>query len=320
MAANGSSPQRPRWLSVSVTVPRMLAEPVAGILIRRSGQGVELDETGDDRDKTMIIGYFPMEETGPEDELPKGYIEKQLTAIRRDLDELQLFSEDDPPVINYRVFEDEDWSATWKRFFKPFEIIPGLIIKPSWEHYPHKPGLHILELDPGMAFGTGQHVSTRMALTLLHTVFPLRPPGTVLDVGCGTGILGMAAAVFGAVRVICIDNDATAVSVAIDNVNKNRLGHIVQVGHTPLVDISGPFGVICANIVHDVLEKMAADFERLLAGNGRLIVSGILRGEQESNLKRVYRRWGFKPLATQYKGEWAAMLFGRRAVVTSILL
>ena len=309
-----------KWLAVAVSGPRMLAEPVAAILVRLSGNGVEVDDADKEQDRAVVTGYFVLEDRDDRSEQTKLEIRRQLETIRRELDELQLFSEDDPPTITYRVIEDEDWSASWKRFFKPFEIIPGLIIKPSWEDYPHKPGRHTLELDPGMAFGTGQHAPTKMALSLLHSVLPTRRPGSVLDVGCGTGILGMAAALFGAIKVICIDNDPEAVRVAIENVSRNHLDHVVQVGHTPLDQIVGPFGVICANIVYDVLMDMVGDFDRLLTGNGRLVVSGILKGDQEHRLKKVYAKRGFKPLATQYQGDWAALLFGRRAVVTSILI
>ncbi len=204
--------------------------------------------------------------------------------------------------------EDEDWSTSWQQFFKPFAIIPGLVIKPSWESYEPKPDEQVIEMDPGMAFGTGQHASTRLALGLIHDCFQKNPPKNVLDVGTGTGILAMAAVLFGAEQVVAIDNDLEAVRVATENIANNNLQYKINTSATELADIRGSFGLICANIVHDVLVDMAPAISRLLSPGGRLVMAGILRGNQEKSISNIYRQLNINLLTTAYEDEWASLL------------
>jgi ribosomal protein L11 methyltransferase len=209
------------------------------------------------------------------------------------------------------LLADQDWATSWQQYFKPFEIVPGLVIKPSWEAYLPGPGQHILELDPGMAFGTGQHASTRMALSLLSKSIQADTPAQVLDVGTGTGILAMAAALFGAGRVVAVDNDPDAVTVARENIEKNRLDEKIEVSTTPVAQIQGAYQLVCANIVHDVLVEMAPILTGLTASGGHLVLAGILSGDQEDHIIAVYRGLGFQLHDRQYQEEWVALLLQR---------
>lgn len=316
MTTKSAPEPRKKWLRVSVTSPKILMEPVAGILTRLSGRGVEIDDREEKDKKSTVIGYFSLDSEDDSTDANAGKIFNHLDRIKKECEELTLLSESGSPEIASEIIVEEDWSNQWKDFFRPFEIIPGLVIKPSWAEYRPKKGRRVIEMDPGMAFGTGHHPSTRMALSLLHSVFPDKTPGRVLDVGTGTGILAMAAAVFGSERVICLDNDPDAVAVAIGNIHRNRFDHIIQVGNTPLADLKGSFDLICANIVLDVLVDMARDFDRLLNADGRLILAGILKGDQEKNLREIYGKLQYRLLLTKYDGEWAALLFEKRIVST----
>jgi len=213
----------------------------------------------------------------------------------------------------YCMINDEDWSTSWQQFFKPFAIIPGLIIKPSWESYEKKTDEQMIELDPGMAFGTGQHASTRLALGLIHDCFQKQPPKNVLDIGTGTGILAMAAVLFGAADGVAIDNDSEAVRVAIENITDNNLQQKINTSAAGLADITGSFDLICANIVHDVLVDLAPNIGRLLSPGGKLVLAGILRGPQEESIIEVYQQMNINLLKTAHEDEWTALLL--RAVL-----
>lgn len=182
------------------------------------------------------------------------------------------------------------------------------MIKPSWEEYQAVNNEKIIEMDPGQAFGTGQHESTKMALSLLSTSFTKKPVDKVLDVGTGTGILAMAAVLFGAESGVAIDNDPEAVRVATENINANALAAEITTSTTDLADIQGEFPLIMANIVHDVLVQMAPQFKGLLDPDGRVILAGILIGEQEENIIRIYGELGFQLQESLHDGEWAALL------------
>jgi ribosomal protein L11 methyltransferase len=211
------------------------------------------------------------------------------------------------PVVT--LLADQDWATSWQQYFKPFAIVPGLVIKPSWEAYQPESGQHVIEMDPGMAFGTGQHASTRMALALIKQSMQRTTARQALDVGTGTGILAMAAALFGAERVVAIDNDPDAVVVAQENIEKNNLTEKIKVSVTPVAHIQGEYQLVSANIVHDVLVEMAPVLAALTAPGGHLVLAGILSGEQEVNIVRVYGELGLQPLDRLYQEEWVALQF-----------
>ena len=212
------------------------------------------------------------------------------------------------PVVT--LLADQDWATSWQQYFKPFEIVPGLVIKPSWEAYQPEPGQHVIEMDPGMAFGTGQHASTRMALALIKkSMQGTTANSQALDVGTGTGILAMAAALFGAERVVAIDNDPDAVRVAQENIEKNGLAGKIETSATPVERLQGAFQLVSANIVHDVLVEMAGILATLTAPGGHLVLAGILSGEQEENIVGVYLGLGLQPLDRLYQEEWVALQF-----------
>ena len=161
-----------------------------------------------------------------------------------------------------------------------------------------------------MAFGTGQHASTKMALDLIRQVFEDDFTVTrAADIGTGTGILAMGAALFGAQRVEATDNDPEATEAAVVNVASNNLSDTITVSDTDLDELSGPFELISANIIHDVLVEMAPKFKKLLAPTGRIVLAGILSGEQEENIITIYTGLGLRLVRVEHQEEWAALLF-----------
>lgn len=176
--------------------------------------------------------------------------------------------------------KEEDWANNWKRFYKPFRVGKSLIIKPSWEDYPAKNGDRILEIDPASTFGTGQHHTTKMVMELLEDV--ITGGEKVLDLGCGSGILTIAALLLGAREAAVCDIFENAVKTASENIEKNGFtrfkaycGNITE-DKRLREDIGGGYNVICANIVADVIIGMSPLFRGFAVPDTRLIVSGII--------------------------------------------
>ncbi len=304
-----SSPDKKKWLKISAPCPERISEPVSDLLSRLSGAGVEINS--DSQGSVTVTGYFPLE--FQKDEVVE--VSDKLAQLTREvigqLETIFSYFNHTFMLPVFDTIEEEDWSNTWKEFFTPFEIVEGLVVTPSWEKYEPENGELVMELDPGMAFGTGQHASTQYALFLMQEFFKERSGqkvGSVLDVGTGTGILGMAAALFGAEQVVAIDNDPEAVTACRENVKANRLEDVIEVSGTDLEKLTGSFELICANIVHDVLVEMAPVFKMLLKDDGVVVLAGILRGRQERNLIKVYADLGMQCSNVKYQDEWAALM------------
>jgi ribosomal protein L11 methyltransferase len=299
-----------QWLKITLLCPLPLLESAADLMAVLSGSGVE--QTPETASGAYISGFFQLAARSNDDQVSPHSADQILEHVHAQMTELFALYNCTPPQPTTTLLADEDWAISWQQYFKPFEIVPGLVIKPSWEHYQQEPGQHILELDPGMAFGTGQHASTRMALAFIAQCMREQAAQAVLDVGTGTGILAMAAALFGAQRIIAIDNDPDAVTVARENIVKNRLDTQIETSTTPVEQIQGSYQLVCANIVHDVLVTMAPILTRLTAPGGHLILAGILSGEQEKNIIAVYAQAGMTLRDRQYQDEWVSLLLTRQ--------
>ena len=213
-----------------------------------------------------------------------------------------------PTVTTIRT---EDWSTSWKVHFKPLRVGRRLLIVPSWEEAVPGPDDIVLRLDPGMAFGTGGHETTRLCLELLERIMDemstfVTP--SILDLGTGSGILAMAAVRLGAGRVCAVDIDHLAVKVAQENLTINGLAEYVECSNTTLEKLTGTFDVILANILAEELVRLAPDLSKRLAAGGKLVLSGILAE------KEVFVRDGFTGQLLNYietlrDGEWVALLF-----------
>lgn len=290
-----------KWLKVTLHVPIPLIEAASDLMGVLSGSGVE--QSPETPEGCSVSGFFPLE---PADN-QELQVEEHLEIIREQMEELFQLYNMAFEGVETTLMDDADWATSWQEFFTPFEIIPGLVIKPSWETFEPDNNQKILELDPGMAFGTGQHASTRMALLLLSQTEPAGK--RILDVGTGTGILAMAGILLGATEATAIDNDPEAVEVAEENIASNGMSELISVSLTPLEMIQENYEVICANIVHNVLIDMAADLARCSVQDGALILAGILAGEQEENIIQTYTEHGFLFVSAEYTDEWVALRF-----------
>ncbi len=301
---HNSESLKPRWLKISITVDPVLVDALSDFLVGVTGAEVEI--AVDDKRPLVMLNAFVEKKEGDEAQCVNA-----LKQISDYVSELANIFNVPVPEIGSSVIKDQDWANTWKEFFKPFAIIPGLVIKPTWENYRATGKERVIEMDPGMAFGTGQHATTAMSLELLQSALRQNNEASVLDVGTGTGILGMAAVLFGAKTVLGIDNDSEAVSAASDNVRRNGMTGKMSVSSAGIEELQEPFSVVVANIIHDVLIELADDLLRLTVKGGMLVLSGILTGEQSENITQVFTGKGFLLVDILQKKEWSAMLFSK---------
>lgn len=208
----------------------------------------------------------------------------------------------------------EDWSESWKRFFQPRKVSERLVVRPPWAPYEAAGEEIVLEIDPGLAFGTGLHATTRGCLGFLDEIARWGQARTFLDVGCGSGILAMAAARLGFLCVTAIDRDPEAVRVTMDTAERNGVSANVTCRHEDLVGFrpSAPFDVVAANLYAGVLREQA---DRLAECVGRepgscLLIAGTLQ-EQYEDVCRVYRERGFKEKRRVAEDEWVSALLLR---------
>lgn len=204
---------------------------------------------------------------------------------------------------------DEDWANSWKKYYHPIKIGKRIVIVPAWEDYKLSEGELPVIMDPGMAFGSGTHETTRLVAELLDKY--LTPGDTVLDVGTGSGILSIAASLLGAKRVAAYDIDPTAVRIARENVKINKRDNIT-VGVSNLlsdVELLG-YNVICANIVADIIIKMSPDLYRFAADGCTFIASGILN-ERKAEVLEAMKKTPFSQLDELEENGWCALVFRR---------
>ena len=205
---------------------------------------------------------------------------------------------------------DEDWKLSYRKHFKTEVISPRLVVRPPWEAVTPAPGQKVLTLDPGIAFGTGQHPTTRACLDAIDALAAENADRTFLDVGCGSGILSIAAALEGFRDVRGFDNDPDAVRNANENAEANGLGALFSDGDLSVPGTAAPADVVAANVLAPVLVRFAREVGALVNPDGRLILSGIL-DEQYGEVRAAYVAQGFKELSSRLIGEWRTGIFSR---------
>lgn len=303
------------WLEIACDVPEEHSDVVAEFLTHLSGSGVCIDNLNvdafsvseiPDSVRVVIKAYLPADS----DPAP------QMLKLETFLSEL---SGRHPTACFGRPalssVKSEDWSSSWKVHFKPLRVGKHLLIVPTWEEAAQLPGDLVLRIDPGMAFGTGGHETTRLCLEMLEQVLEkscrtVAP--SLLDLGTGSGILAMAASLLGAGRILALDIDPDAVDVARENLDLNQLSERIECGTVPLESLTERFDIILANILAEELVRLAPYLTARLNPGGSLILSGIL-AEKEPLV-----RLGFDSQPLQYgqtatAGEWVAILYRNEA-------
>jgi ribosomal protein L11 methyltransferase len=217
-------------------------------------------------------------------------------------------------TVALRRLEREDWAESWKRFFKVERVSRRIVVKPPWKCVAPRLGRVVVEIEPGMSFGTGQHPTTRSCLRLLDEL-TAKKPGNLLDLGCGSGILAIAGAKLGFHPVVAVDNDPVAVRIARENARRNGVGRRVSFRVADLAGLrtARRYDVVVANILAGVLIGNARRISAFLApgGGSRLVLSGIL-STQYAQVRSAYESLGLGEIRRLRDGKWTSGCFGRQ--------
>ena len=245
-----------------------------------------------------IIGYLPDIDSS---DLIISQIKEKLAALT------DAGIEVTPDI---EMVDEKDWADAWKDYFNVTRITDRIVVKPEWKPYESSPGEIVIHIDPGMAFGTGTHPTTAMCLELIDET--LRPGQTVLDVGCGSGILMIAAAGLGAATLKGIDTDPVAVDITRENLDKNAIpADQYTLTATTLDQIPAePYDMVVANIIAQVIVDISGDIRERMARNGIAILSGIIQ-ERLPDVLEALAAQDLEVINEKTTGEWKALLVGR---------
>ena len=301
------------WIEIRVITKSEALEPVSGIFYGLDCKGVAIEDPNDilEREQGPLTWDFAdinvLEHKG-EVAVVKAYfseednIEEVIKYINEKMEELKELGIDTgvAKVESEKMYE-EDWANNWKKYYKPTKVGERIVVKPIWEEYEAKENELVLELDPGMAFGTGTHETTRMCIQALDKY--VKKDSTVFDVGCGSGILAIAAAKLGAKMAVGVDLDPVAVESAKENVGFNNLDNI-QILYGNLVEvIDGKADIVVANIIAEVICILTEDVKRVLKEDGYFITSGIIHDRVDMVTKKL-EETGFEVVEINKDGEW----------------
>lgn len=301
------------WIEVRVITKSEALEPVSGIFYSLDCKGVAIEDPEDilgreqgpltwdfadinvleHKGKVAVVKAYFAEEDNIEEIL--GYVNEKLVELKKmgiDLGEAK---------VEHEKMYEEDWANTWKQYYKPSKVGEKIVVKPIWEEYEQKEGELVVNLDPGMAFGTGTHETTRMCIQALEKY--VKEESTVFDVGCGSGILAIAAAKLGAKLAVGVDLDPVAVESSIENVGYNNLNNI-EILHGNLVEvIDGKADIVVANILAEIICILTDDVKRVMKDGGVFITSGIIHDRVDMVCEKL-EATGFEVIEKNRDGEW----------------
>lgn len=313
-----------KFTEVTVHTTSEGSELVADILWRYSNYGVAISDVKDvialQRDKVMYWDYMDEDLTRDTGEaLVKAFVTVEDTPvympqIRADIEEMKENCAGCMPLgsleITTRTVEGDDWIEIWRKHFRPIHIGSRVVVVPEWIKYEKQPQEVTVRLDSNMAFGTGEHETTSMCLELLQEY--LTPECICLDVGCGSGILGISAVLLGAESAYLTDIDPVATDSAEHNCVLNGVADRCTVKRTDLVDDSEiAADIALANITAEVLCRLAPTLPAHVKSGGTLILSGIIKEKLEGVLQ-AFADVGFNHIKTINKGEWYAVAFTKK--------
>jgi ribosomal protein L11 methyltransferase len=306
------------WVELSVAADVEAVEAVSEILTRFApgGTSVEpgfaLSNEGlgaviDPARPAMVRAYLPG--------LDPAAVRQGIAAATTALGHLQAFGLRPIGPLRTRLVREEDWAEAWKSHFPVLRIGRRLVIRPTWRRHRKLPGDVVLSLDPGMAFGTGLHPTTRLCLAALETLADegMLGPGTspgrrarVLDVGCGSGILAIAAGKLGAAELLGVDTDPIAVESTAANAALNGLTRRLRVRKGSVPTGEGPFDLVLANLIASLLVQLAVPLRNELAPAGTILASGIFR-DREGDVKAAFEGAGLAIRRRWAEEDWVAL-------------
>lgn len=301
------------WIKATVHVSKECVDIAAASLYELDIKGIEvkdnvlteedqkrmhvdyLEPVFEEMEEAAIICYFSQEQD----------VEAAFAALEAAIEDLRSVMDIGSGRIERDVTHEEDWANNWKQYYKPFRIGERIWVKPQWETLETAPGEIVIEIDPGMAFGSGTHETTAMCIELIEKYKGDRT--SLIDVGCGSGILSIAAGKLGFEKVDGIDIDPNAVKVARENVQLNGLEKTVAIHEGDLLEkVDGKADMAVANIMADVVIHLAGDIAGVLKEDALFISSGIILSKVDE-VEDALRQHGFQVAEVMRKGEWAAI-------------
>lgn len=304
-----------KWAEVSIHTTNEATESVANILHEAGAGGVIIEDPSESdqestilqneilpfadqqKDEVYIKAYFPV----------NSYLMETIEQIKAEINNLVTYEINigKGNVFVTEVHED-DWASNWKQYYKPVEIGQNFLIAPIWEQTESRTDQLVIELDPGMAFGTGTHPTTVMCIEALENV--IKGNEKVIDVGCGTGVLSIAAAKLGVSSVIALDLDEVAIDSAKRNTKINKVDSLIEVRKNNLLDdIESGADIIVANILSEIIVHLTNDVARVLKTNGFFITSGIIQTKAEL-VKDSIESAGLTVIDTLNIDDWVAFV------------
>jgi ribosomal protein L11 methyltransferase len=303
------------WLELAVEADVEAVEAVSEILgrVAPGGTSVEpgfvLTDEGlgarvDTARPAIVRAYLPARDPAA--------MESAVAEVSVALGHLQAFGLRSISDVATRVVHEADWAEAWKRHFPVLRVGRRIVIRPTWRRHRRAPDDVVLALDPGMAFGTGLHPTTRLCLGAIEEVADGGGlhGARVLDVGCGSGILAIAAVRLGAAAALGVDTDPIAVEATAANARRNAVARRIRVRAGSLPSGEGPFEVVLANLIASLLVTLAGDLEAELAPGGTLVASGIFV-DREAEVREALEQAGLTVTHRWAEGDWVALAAGR---------
>ena len=298
-------------MEMRIKVPADGVDLIAGELMEIGCEGVTVEERALDtftppdpdepaRGDLVIKAYFP---SAGDSRALEHQVTERLTWLAALIPGL------DPSALEMRPVRNEDWAEGWKQHFSAVRIGPRLVVKPSWEEFSARPGDVMVNIDPGMAFGTGTHGTTQaLPGGPGRSLRRRQPPKRILDVGTGSGILAVAAAALGAQRVLACDIDAEACRICEENAHLNGVAERVEVTERPLESLEGGFDLVLANILAEENIRLGPELLRRLLPGGALVLSGILM-EKEPAVIDAFRQFAVSGPEISHLDEWSCLVY-----------
>lgn len=308
-----------KWIEVTIKTTTEAVEAITNILDELRTGGVMIEDPKDflfQKNNELDWDYVEEEvfnKSGQDGVLIKTYISEERNVvevvenIKHRVLSLRDFGIDiGEGSVSLGQVNESDWANEWKKYYKPTKIGQRIVVKPTWEDYKRENGELIIELDPGMAFGTGTHETTSMCIRELEKY--VNEDSKVFDIGCGSGILAIAAAKLGAKEVLAVDLDEVAVRVSKENVEENNVSDSVEVRHGNLMDVvKDRADVVVANIIADIIKILAKDVHNFMKKDAVFISSGIILDKVEE-VKESLIENGFEIIDIKKLGEWSAIV------------
>nr|WP_295732984.1 50S ribosomal protein L11 methyltransferase [uncultured Intestinibacter sp.] len=307
------------WTEVTIKTTTEAVEAISNILMEERCGGVMIEDPKDflfQKKNELDWDYVEEEvfnKSGQDGVLIKTYIPEErnvlelIETVKARIALLPSFGLDiGEGSVSLSNVNESDWANEWKKYYKPTKVGKKIVVKPSWEEYEKQEGDLIIELDPGMAFGTGTHETTSMCIRELENY--VDETKTVFDIGCGSGILAIAAAQLGAKEVVAGDLDEVAVKVSKENCEINNVSDKVVVKHGSLFEVvDSKADVIVANIIADIIKILAKDVSKFLKDEGVFISSGIILAKIDEVCQALEEN-GFEIVKVERLGEWSAIV------------